>query len=117
MNKSKAELEQAISACVAFFLDEQMGERARAVTTHLSGDTAMVQAIGCLAPAERSLALDEQGWRLFQQFKDQQFEKVRPQLEARLEKITASKVLNILSVLGQNGIRVEVVTLNRSFES
>jgi uncharacterized protein YbcI len=117
MNKSKAELEQAISACVAFFLDEQMGEHARAVTAHLSGDTVTVRATGCLAPGERTFVHDEQGWRMFQQFKDQQFRKVRPQLEEQLEKLTASKVLEIVSVLDQNGIRVEVVTLSRSFEN
>jgi uncharacterized protein YbcI len=117
MNRSNAELEQAISDCVAFFLDTQMGEHARSVAAHLSGDTVTVRATGCLAPGERLLVQDEQGWRLFQKFKDQQFEKVRPQLEEQLEKLTASKVLNIVSALGQNGLRVEVVTLSRSFEN
>jgi len=38
-------------------------------------------------------------------------------LQERLEQITSSKVLNIISVLGQNGMRFDVITLNKHFNS
>ncbi|MCG3118552.1 MAG: hypothetical protein ALAOOOJD_00772 [bacterium] len=117
MHKSKAELEREISACVSDFLLTQLGESARSVTTSLAADTATVRATNCLSPGERLLVRDEQGWRLFQEFKNQQFEKVKANLQKRLEQITASKVLNIVSVLEQNGIRFELVTLNRNFDN
>lgn len=117
MKKSKAELEQEISACVADFLKTQLGESARSVTTFLSGDTATVRAIDCLSPGERLLVRDEQSWRLFQELRNQQFEKVKPHLQKRLEQVTASKVFSIVSVLGQNGVRFELITLNKNFEN
>lgn len=117
MKKTKAELEKAISASVADFLDKQMGEHARSVIAFLSGNTVTVRATHCLSPGEKLLVRDEESWRLFKEFKNQQFEKVKPQLQARLEEVTASKILDIVSVLGQNGVRFELVTLNRHFEN
>lgn len=117
MKKTKAELENEISASVAGFLDEQMGEHARSVTAFLSGNTITVRATHCLSPGEKMLVRDEEGWRLFKEFKNQQFETVKSHLQARLEKVTASKVLDVVSVLSQNGVRFELVTLNRNFES
>jgi uncharacterized protein YbcI len=117
MQKSKAELEQQISRCMAEFLSEQLGERARSVAAFLSGDTLTVRASHCLAPGERLLVRDVQSWQLFQEFKNQQYEKVKPQLQERLEQITASKVLDIISVLGQNGMRFDIITLNKHFDS
>lgn len=117
MKKTKAELENEISLSVAGFLDEQMGEHARTVTASLSGNTVTVRATHCLSPGEKLLVRDAESWRLFQEFKNQQFEKVKPHLQARLEKVTASKILDMVSVLGQNGVRFELVTLSRNFES
>ena len=117
MKKTKAELENEISASVADFLNEQMGEHAHSVTAFLSGNTVTVRATHCLAPGEKMLVRDEESWRLFKELKNQQFEKVKSYLQERLEKITASKVLDMESVLGQNGVRFELFTLNRNLES
>ncbi len=117
MQKSKAEVEKEISHYMAHFLSEQLGERPRAVAAFLSGDTVTVRASHCLAPGERLFVRDVQSWQLFQEFKNLQYEKVKPQLQERLEQITASKVIDIVSVLGQNGMRFDVITLNRHFES
>ncbi len=116
MKKTKAELENDISVSVADFLNEQMGEHARSVTAFLSGNTITVRATNCLSPGEKMLVRDEESWRLFREFKNQQFEKVKPQLQARLEKVTTSKILDIVSVLGQNGVRFELFTPNHPFE-
>jgi len=117
MKKSKAELEKEISRLVADFLDRQLGEHAVSVDTFLSGNSLTVRATNCFSPGEKTLVQNEYDWHLFQDFKNQQFEKVEPQLKTQLEKITDCEVLNIVSVVGQDGMRFEVVMLGKNFEN
>jgi len=112
----KSELEKEISRCVAAFLDQQLGEHAIAVETFLAGNTLTVRAANCFSPAEKLLTKNEHDWQLFQNFKHRQFEHVKMQLQERLEQITACKVINIVSVIDQDGMRFEVVTLSKYFE-
>jgi hypothetical protein len=44
-----------------------------------------------------------------------QFERVKPQLKERLEQITDCEVLNLVSVVGQDGMRFEA--LSKNFEN
>jgi uncharacterized protein YbcI len=117
MKKSKAVLEKEISHLMADFLDRQLGEHAGAVDTFLSGNTVTVRATNCLSPGERSLVQNEQDWHLLQELKNQQFERVKLQLKEQLEQITDCEVLNIVSIVGQDGMRFEVVTLSKNFEN
>jgi uncharacterized protein YbcI len=117
MKKSKAVLEKEISHLMADFLDRQLGEHASAVDAFLSGNTITVRATNCLSPGERSLVQNEQDWHLLQEFKNRQFERVKLQLKEQLEKITNCEVLSLVSVVGQDGMRFEVVTLSRNFEN
>ncbi len=117
MKKSKAVLEKEISHLMVDFLDQQLGEHAGSVDTFLSGNTVTVRATNCLSPGERNLVQDERDWHLLQEFNNRQFERVKLQLKERLEQITDCEVLNIVSIVGQDGMRFEVVTLNKSFEN
>ena len=117
MKKSKAVLEKEICHLMADFLDQQMGEHASSVDAFLSGNTVTVRATNCLSPGERHLVQDEKDWHLLQEFKNQQFEQVKPQLKEQLEQIIDCEVLNIVSVVGQDGMRFEVVTLSQNFEN
>jgi uncharacterized protein YbcI len=117
MKKSKSALEKEISHLMADFLDRQLGEHASAVDAFLSGNTITVRATNCLSPGERSLVQNEQDWHLLQEFKNRQFERVKLQLKEQLEKITNCEVLSLVSVVGQDGMRFEVVTLSRNFEN
>lgn len=117
MKKSKAELEKEISHLMADFLDQQMGEHASSVDAFLSGNTVTVRATNCLSPGERNFVQNEKDWHLLKEFKNQQFEQVKLQLKERLEQITDCEVLNIVSVVGQDGMRFEVVTLSQNFEN
>lgn len=114
IESSRTLLEQII---MADFLDRQMGEHAGAVETFLAGDTITVRATNCLSPGERNLVQNEQDWHLLREFKSQQFEHVKLQLKEQLEQITDCEVLNIVSVVGQDGMRFEVVTLSKNFEN
>jgi hypothetical protein len=60
---------------------------------------------------------NEQDWHLLQEFKNLQFERVKLQLKEQLEQISDCEVLNIVSIVGQDGMRFEVVTLSRNFEN
>ncbi|MDZ7269023.1 MAG: DUF2294 domain-containing protein [candidate division KSB1 bacterium] len=116
MNNATAALARQISALVADFLNQQLGEHAAAVETFLSGNLVTVRASDCFAPGERALARNETDWRLFHQFKSQQFESVKWLLKERLEEITGCEVRDLVSALGPDGMRFAVVTLNKSIE-
>jgi hypothetical protein len=85
------------------------------VDVFLSGNTITVRATNCFSPGERDLVQNEQDWHLLREFKNQQFERVKLQLKEQLEQITDCEVLNIVSVVGQDGMRFEVVTLSKNF--
>ncbi len=75
-----------------------------------------VRALNCLAPGEEQLAQNNQHWKLLQESKTLEFNKVKPLLLKTLEKVTNCKVLNIYSLFGQDGVRFEVVTLSDNLE-
>ena len=117
MRRFKHELEQEISAVFFNFLQEQLGEHAASVTTFLSGNTFTVRADNCLAPGEQRLVQNEKHWQLLQEVKTRQFEKVKPLLKQQLEELTGCKILNIYSIVGQDGVRFEVITLSKNLEN
>lgn len=117
MQKSKTEIEKEIGSFVANFLKVQFGENATPVTTLLSGNIVAVCAANCLAPAERNLVNSEKYWSLFQEFKARQFHKVEFLLKERLAEITGCEVHNIYSIVGQDGVRFEIITLSENLEN
>lgn len=117
MQKIKTEIEKQISRVVADFLNEQLGEHASSVTTLLSGNMFSVRADNCLAPGEKKLVQNEKHWYLLQEVKTRQFEKVKPLLKEQLEELTDCKILNIYSIVGQDGVRFEFFTLSQNLEN
>lgn len=117
MNNSKTILQQKISALVADFLKQQLGEHAGSVETFLSGNLVTVYARDCFSPGEQALASNESDWRLFHQFKSQQFDSVKFLLKERLEEITGCEVCDIVSAIGPNGMRFEAITLDKNIDN
>ena len=117
MSRFETETGDIISRAVDNFLREQMGEHATSVTTYLSGKMFTVRADNCLAPGEQNLVQNEKHWQLFQDVKTQQFEKVKPLLKERLEELTGCKILNVYSIVSQDGVRFEVFTLSENLEN
>jgi len=76
-----------------------------------------VRADNCLAPGEQRFVQNEKYWQLLQEVKSRQFEKVKPLLKACLEELTGCKILNIYSIVSQDGVRFEVFTLSDNLES
>ncbi len=117
MSRFKTEMEDNISRALERFLREQLGEHATSVTTYLLGNMFTVRADNCLAPAEQELGQNEQHWRLLQEGKARQFEQVKPLLQEQLEKLTGCEILNIYSIVGQDGVRFEFFTLSDNLEN
>ncbi|MFQ6113784.1 MAG: Na-translocating system protein MpsC family protein [bacterium] len=117
MQKFKTEIEKEISRVVADFLNEQLGEYATSVTTLVSGNMFSVRADNCLAPSEIQLGQNEKHWHLLQEVKARQFDKVKPLLKEQLEELTGCKILNIYSIVGQDGVRFEFFTLSQNLEN
>lgn len=116
MSKTKTEIELQISAVISNFLQSQLGEKASSVNAILAGNTLAVSAADCLSPAESKLAQNEQDWKLLQNFKAQQFEHARPVLERNLEELTGCKVVSIVTTVGKDGMRFEMVLFNEDVE-
>lgn len=116
MTTAKVELEARISAVVLNFLQSQLGENASTVLTLLAGNAVAVRALDCLTPVEKQLAQNETDWSLLQHFKAQQFGHVQPMLKQKLEEITGTEVLNIVSSVDKDGLRFEIFTFKDDLE-
>jgi uncharacterized protein YbcI len=116
MRKRKTELEQEISDVFCRFLREQLGEHATSVQTFLSENMLTVRALDCLAPAEQQCARNQQHWKLIQETKMLEFNKVKPVLLKTLAQVTSCEVVKISSLFEQDGVRLEVVTLSDNLE-
>lgn len=117
MTTSKTEIERRLGALISGFLQSQLGESATPVLTLLAGNTVAVRAHDCLTPVEKQLAQNESDWRLLQHFKAQQFEHMQPMLKHKLEEVTGAEVLHIVTTVGKDGLRFEVVTFSEDLES
>lgn len=117
MSKFKTELVERINRFFENFLEQQLGEHVTSVTTFLDGDMFTVRADNCLCPAERDLMQNQKHSQLLQEFKARQFEKVEPMLKEQLETLIGNKILSIYSVVGQDGVRFEFLTLDANLEN
>lgn len=117
MIKSKAEIEEKIGNLVANFLKVQFGENVASVKTFLLGSVVTVCATNCLAPAERNFVQNQKNWNLFQELKARQFTQVESLLKKQLAEITGCEVLNIYSLVGQDGVRFEIITFSENLEN
>ena len=117
MSKFKTELIEQINRLFENFLRQQLGEHATSVTTLLSGNMFTVRADNCLSPAERDLMQNQKHSQLLQEFKARQFKKVEPLLKEQLETLMGIKILNIYSMVGQDGVRFEFLILDEDIEN
>lgn len=112
MSKSQTEIARRLGGTVASFLQSQLGEKAASVRAVLAANTLTVHATDCLAPAESKLIQSKNDWKLLQDFKTRQFESVQPLLRRELEALTGCQVSNLVTAVGKDGLRVEVITFN-----
>ncbi|MFH1942793.1 MAG: Na-translocating system protein MpsC family protein, partial [bacterium] len=86
MDKTESSVTVIIRKIVANFLEEQLGEKAKSITTFQFRNKIVVYAEGCFTPAEDDLVNNEEHSNLLQELKYREFEQVKPLLKDRLEK-------------------------------
>ncbi len=110
--RTRGQIEAAISKAVVQFEVEQMGRGPADVRTYVIGDAIFVRLKGLLMPAERQLALSEEGSMLLKDLRRQLVEASRPVLEVMIEEITGSKVVNLFTDIStKTGERIIVLTM------
>ena len=115
--KSKQEIESAVSMAMSKFLKEQMGEQAETVSTQIMESTIMVKFKGILPPAERHMVRKQEGMELIKELKVKLIEKAKPLLGTLIKNLTKAEVVDIHSSFDPaTGERIEIFTLNKSFE-
>ena len=115
--KSKQEIESAVSEVMAKFLKEQMAEQVKQVVTQVVGDTIIVRFKGVLPPAERHMIRNQEGERLIKELKGKLMEKAKPLLEALIENLTTTQVVDIHSSFdAETDELIEIFVLNKDLE-
>ena len=113
--KTRGELEAAISRMVIKFEKEYMGRGPLETKSYLLGDLVLVRLKGVLTPAEIKLAAaQERGRFLLKQVRQQLLDFGRPLLESALEEILGVPVVSVhTDISTKTGERIIAFTLAR----
>jgi uncharacterized protein YbcI len=110
--RTRGQIEAAISKAIVQFEVEQMGRGPADVRTYIIGDAIFVRLKGMLSPAERQLALSEEGRTLIKDLRRQLVEASRQSLETTIDEITGSKVQSLFTdVSTKTGERILVIIM------
>lgn len=113
MDKTESSVTVIIRKIVANFLEEQLGEKAKSITTFQFRNKIVVYAEGCFTPAEDDLVNNEEHSNLLQELKYREFEQVKPLLKDRLEKALGLTIIRIKFLIGPGGDRVQYITFKK----
>ncbi len=116
MKNLKKEMEKKISSLFSNFQKTYLGENANSVRTHLANNTFTLRSESCLTACEKKLIQQKQCWQLLKQAKKQEFETVKPLLKKQLEELTYGTIINVNSILGQDGTRLGFFILKENLE-
>jgi uncharacterized protein YbcI len=113
--KTQGEIEAAVCEGICRFQQDCLGRGPRDIRAHLIGDLLMVRLKGVLTPSEQHLAKSlsgEKGRDLLKRVRTHLVETARPTLEAKVQGITAVKVLSLHhDISTSTGEEVVVFTL------
>ena len=113
MDKTESSVTVTIQKIVAHFLEEQLGEKAKSITTFQFRNKIVVYAEGCYTPAEDDLVNNEKHSNLLRELKYKEFEQVKPLFKDRLEKTLGLTIIRIKSLIGPRGDRVQYITFSK----
>lgn len=117
-DKSKQEIESAVSEAMTKFLKEHMGEPAEPAAVQVAGNALIVRFKGVLPPAERLLVKNQDGMKLIKELKVKLIERAKPLLEALIKNLTKAEVVDIHSSFSpETGERIEIFTLDKDLEN
>ena len=95
VGKSKQEIESAVSAALSKFINEQMGEQVKTLTTQLLEDAIIVRLKDLLSPAERYLIKDWEGLKLIKELKKKLMEGSKDNLKTLIKDLTGVEAIDI----------------------
>lgn len=118
IQRSKGQIEAAITKAMIQFEREHMGRGPRDARTWLIQDMVLVRLLGVLTPAEEKLAQDPDGKALLKQVRTQLIESSRPLIESIIREITGVAVISLHSDIStRSGERIIVLTLAENLEA
>jgi uncharacterized protein YbcI len=117
MNRSKGQVEAAVTAAITQFERDFLGRGPREARSFIVGDIVLVRLRGVLSPAEQQLAREPGGVELIKQVRSRLIESSRAALAELVERTTGAKVLTLHTDLSTpTGERVFVFGLDRNLD-
>jgi len=109
-------MEKQISKIFENFQKTQLGENADTVKTYLASNTFTIRSASCLAKGEQKRMMKKKHCPLLKEVKEQEFEKVKPLLKKQIEELTHCTIININSILWQDGTRLGFFIMKENLE-
>ncbi|NOX87682.1 MAG: DUF2294 domain-containing protein [Calditrichaeota bacterium] len=117
INKTKGQLEAEISAAITSFEKNHLGRGPNEARTFIIEDMILIRLKGVLTPAERKLAMDDEGAQIIKHMRRRLIESSRPLLEEIIRNITGSKIISLhTDVSSRTGERIFVLCLDENLE-
>ncbi|GMQ60941.1 Na-translocating system protein MpsC family protein [Vallitalea maricola] len=114
---TKGQLEALISTKMVAFQREQLGRGAEGTKTYISGDMIIIRMKNVLTPAEKQLAITDQGKGLIKEIRIQLESIIRPKLEELMQNLTGAKVISIHNDIStKTGERIDMFILDCNLE-
>jgi uncharacterized protein YbcI len=116
-NKTKGQIEAAITTALTQFEREFLGRGPRDARTFILADMVVVRLMGILSPAEQKLAAEPGGVELIKQMRSRLIESSSRVLGQLVEEATGAKVTTMhTDISSRTGERIFVFGLARNLE-
>lgn len=115
MNKTRGEIEDALTKAMVRFEKEYFGRGPLEASTYILHDMILVRLRGVLTPAEQKLAESRDGMLMVKDMRRQLFETSRPYLAEMVRQITGSRLLSLHTDMSTGtGERIVVLVIENN---
>ncbi|MDF1593859.1 MAG: DUF2294 domain-containing protein [Desulfobacterales bacterium] len=114
---TKGQVEAEISNALISFEREHMGRGPVEAKTYIIQDMVLIRLKGVLTPAERHLAIDEEGIQLIKQVRTKLMENAHAMLKEIIHKITGVSPVSLYTDIStKTGERFIIITFEEELE-
>lgn len=115
---TKGQVEAEISNALIAFEREHMGRGPVEAKTYIIQDIVLIRLKGVLTPAERHLAIDEEGIHLIKQVRTKLLENAHAMLKDIIQKITGVSPVSLYTDIStKTGERFIIITFEEELEN
>ena len=115
---TKGQMEAEISKALISFEREHMGRGPVEAKTYIFEDIVLIRLKGVLTPAERHLAIDEEGIQLIKQVRTKLMENAHAMLNDIIQRITGVSPVSLYTDIStKTGERFIIITFEEGLES